>query len=417
MRKHQFGKPSNSAAFAAQPVNGEDTGNHNRRDNAKDCKLCDRMSVVRMRHHVHSLCLRLWRDRIPAIRKIAATRPSTAIEYDAARSGSLLLVDGGNAGSHVRASERPPTLTEFADRVGRKVVTVGGLTVLAPTTMQVIEDRPGTPDPYARLKPEERLRVLLSLFSEDQWKRAGSASGIGLEDLNDNQRQLFMGLLPMAISVQRNLLVAGNEPISIIYEPQGDPQQEDPAATHLRLNRKVSFSFSKAGTDDYGYEGGIDPGPGDKVTTLIQGRDVRGDAPDDPDTVKAFGVPIIQTVPSRLKRSQLDFAAPRLRMQIPLDGDLKTLGDLLSRVAQITGLELVADRRIATLPLLWRMATSQKARAGDILEALCWSVTGAFRRVGRPDIFVDRRHPGNRDPVRKAGGVGRTALHGTPEGP
>ncbi len=96
----------------------------------------------------------------------------------------------------------------------------------------------------------------------------------------------------------------------------------------------------------------------------------------------AFGVPIIETVPSRLRRSQLDSTVPRLRVRILLDDNLKTLGDLLGRVAKITGLELVADRRVAELPLLWRIASGQKARAGDILEALCWSVSGAFRRVG-----------------------------------
>ncbi len=98
--------------------------------------------------------------------------PLDAIEYDAARSGPLLLVAGGTVYGRTPLYAKPVTIDQWADRNARIVVKVGGITVLAPRTMQVIEERPGTPDPYAKLKPEERLKVLLSLFTEDQWKLA-----------------------------------------------------------------------------------------------------------------------------------------------------------------------------------------------------------------------------------------------------
>lgn len=338
---------------------------------------------------IGSVCIPLAPVRAqPPATQTKLFSPLDAIDYDATRSGPLLLVYGDFRRVRIHPFEGRPGLAEWADMYERQVVTVGNLTVLAPKTMQIIVEHPGVPDPYANLKPEERLKLLLSLFSEAQWQQAGSATGIGLEDLNDNQRPLFLGLLPEKIVLQRNKLVAGDEQNSTRYEPQCDPQQEDPATTHLRLNSQVSFRFSKAGSDDYGFMSDVSPEPGDEITTLLEGREARGDTRDDPDTVYAFGVPILERVPNKLKFGQLNFAAPQLRILIPLDSDLKTLGDLLGRVAHTTGLDLVADRRVAALPLMWRIAPGQKARAGDILAALCWSVTGAFRCVGASTFLL-----------------------------
>ena len=119
----------------------------------------------------------------------------------------MLLVNGGGGRFRPRSPDAELSLDQWAEAFGRKVVVVGSVTVLPPNTMQVIALRPGTPDPYAKLKPEERLKVLLSLFSEDQWKLAGSPSGIGRDDLNENQRLLFNGLVPEKIGLQKSLLV------------------------------------------------------------------------------------------------------------------------------------------------------------------------------------------------------------------
>lgn len=95
-------------------------------------------------------------------------------------------------------------------------------------------------------------------------------------------------------------------------------------------------------------------------------------------------------VPNRLKPGDIDLRPqtihqiPALQRGVSLAG-AKTVGDLVARVAKATGWELYADRRVAVLPVwISRGAGGQSAGAGDLLTALCWCVTGAWRRVG-PD--------------------------------
>ena len=60
-----------------------------------------------------------------------------------------------------------------------------------------------------------------------------------------------------------------------------------------------------------------------------------------------------------------------------LEGATK-LGDLITRVSVITHLELYADGRVASLPLMVR---GSRARSGDVLKALALAVTGTYRKV------------------------------------
>jgi hypothetical protein len=119
----------------------------------------------------------------------------------------------------------------------------------------------------------------------------------------------------------------------------------------------------------------------------------------------AFGVTLRQEVPNRLKPGHLDFDASVLNASVSLEpesrpsnadapvaapggGDPATpvppqpalsVGALVKRVGQVTRVELYADPRVAAQPV-WALGDS--ARAGDVLKALCYAVTGTFRRVG-----------------------------------
>jgi hypothetical protein len=305
-------------------------------------------------------------------------------DYDVATNGPLLAVLEGGMGS-LDLSRLPPEqrkmIAAWMDSRVKRVV-VGSVTVVAPKTMQIIEANPGKPDPYAGLAAEERVQVLLSFFDAAQWAQAGSVQGIGLADLNDVQGALFVSLLPEKMTVQRTRLVAGEKPVEIRYEAQGAPQNIDPLTARLRLVRKVNFTFSKERTEDYGYGGQVEPAVGDEIVTLTTRDQARGDKKSESETLSAFGVPIVRMVPSRLKPGDLDFTEPKLHLSIALDGDLKTLGDLLKRIAKATGMDLMADKRVAARPILVRALSGQQARGGDLLQALCWAVTGTFRRVG-----------------------------------
>jgi len=308
------------------------------------------------------------------------------LEYDVIKEGPLLVLLAGDwSFPDIAQLPREQQLEACAVRLDQysKRIRVGSVTVITPKTMRVIETKPAAPNPYADLKPEERLQVLLSYFDAAQWAQAGSAQGIGLGDMNEKERPLFLSLLPaQKVGVQRTRILAGAEPGSQRYEPVGAPQEADPLEVRLRLVRKILYWLSKENTNDFGYFNGMDPEVGEEIGRFTSGSQPRGDLKSDYETTSAFGVPIVRTVPNRLKPSDLNVADPKLRVPIVLDENVKTLGDLLKRVAQATGLDLQADKRVIGAPLFARLLPGQQMRAGDVLQALCWSVSGAFRRVG-----------------------------------
>lgn len=306
------------------------------------------------------------------------------LPYDASTRGPLLLVGKPNFFRYRSAEEMDSikTVSALAEALRLRVVPLGTLTVLAPSTMRVIVENPGKPDAYAGLRADERFKILLSQFSTAQWETAGSARGIGLADMNEAQRALFIGLLPETMSLRHVKLVPTDKPFTNRYEDQGSAQNADPLTARLRLVRKVQFHFSKTGAEDSSVRSAVEPSAGDEITLLEGSREAREDVARDAEADKAFGVSVFQTLPNRLKSGQINFDSDALRATVALDVGIKTLADLLARVAQTTKLDLVADKRIAGLSVSLRVARGQGAHAGDILRALCWSVTGAFRRVG-----------------------------------
>ena len=138
-------------------------------------------------------------------------KPAPRLEYDAARQGPLLMllpVEMGAPNGSALTSAQREGMAAYIEAHGKRVV-VGGLTVVAPKTMQIIETKPGKPDPYAGMRADERLQALLSFFDTAQWKQAGSTQGIGLSEMSEVERGLFLSLLPETMSVQRMRLEAG----------------------------------------------------------------------------------------------------------------------------------------------------------------------------------------------------------------
>ncbi|MBC8140611.1 MAG: hypothetical protein H7Y38_04135 [Armatimonadetes bacterium] len=126
----------------------------------------------------------------------------SALRYDAKSTGVLLLVgeptgDGEpHPPAYWRKTLRGRTPAQFAETINRRVLTVGAITALVPRTMIVLNTRPGKPDPFAELRGDDRLLLLMAQWTPEQWAKAGSDTGIGAGDLTDEQRPLFAGMLP-----------------------------------------------------------------------------------------------------------------------------------------------------------------------------------------------------------------------------
>jgi hypothetical protein len=94
----------------------------------------------------------------------------------AAPRGPLLVLDPQNVRRRQAASTRQFPFARVAAHFGRKVVPVGSLSVLAPTTMVVLNTRPPVPRALAGMGRTDKLRLLLASLRPDQWSRLAASA-------------------------------------------------------------------------------------------------------------------------------------------------------------------------------------------------------------------------------------------------
>ncbi|MEY4914657.1 MAG: hypothetical protein RJA02_926, partial [Armatimonadota bacterium] len=86
-------------------------------------------------------------------------------------------------------------------------------------------------------------------------------------------------------------------------------------------------------------------------------------------------------IPAIPKKTDVDYQSGALQMQISLTG-LKNLGELVERVAKAARVQLVCDKRFASLSVLTR---GDSAKAGDVLQAITRAIHGTVRKLGDGD--------------------------------
>lgn len=276
-------------------------------------------------------------------------------------------------------------LEDVAAYFGRKLVRLGSLTVLAPLEMVTLNDRPGPPNPLGSLRREQKMRMLQASLTPGQWRMLGSEQGLGASDLDKDQKALFLDLLPPdPVRLQKAKALPGGGWSVERRGPNDDgavtltPAQR--AGMRLRLNRMTQLMLPATmnGRDTNLW---INNRPSNTEFYTLQMT--QSDYRPRPD---AYGQTLRIEGENRLKASQLNFDAPALAVRIPLDG-AKTIGDLIKRISETVGAEIYADVRVDKLPVSVKSAEGQTAvtaKAGDILKALCWAITGAFRRLEDP---------------------------------
>ena len=321
---------------------------------------------------------------VPPSRPAKVRTPAEAltfVSWDAERRGALLLVaDPPGAGPPVAPLplSRSGTLVlrKVAARWDRKVVSFGSVTALAPTRMTLLDvPAAGKPDLTAGLDHDQQFLLLLSTLTPDQWGKIGGAGGLGASDLGPEQRPVFFSLVPQPLRLRET---PPDEPAS---GPPITLTPEQRATARLRLNRSAEFLLSSTDPNQPGTSAGLLFGPRTPARFFLDRTPDYHLPPD------RFGRTLRRTVPNRPKPGDLAFDAPALQSFVPLNG-AETLGDLVVRVGKATGIELYADPRVGKLPI-WVRGT--RARAADLLRALCCCVTGAFRPIRAPNgetVFV-----------------------------
>ena len=287
-------------------------------------------------------------------------------------------------------NDRGYSVETVAPYFGRKMVRLGTISVLAPTEMVVLNTRLPKPDPYAGMRRGEKMQLLQASLTEDQWKMLASDNGLGASDLSGDQRDLFLSLLPNPLRVMKGKTMAGGG-MMIIYSESPDGLEKGPrdpritltdaqrASVRIRINRQTSLMIPSSGNpNSFGaYVGNRQEGR--EMYQLASGSEWN--------KPEAFGVRIREKIPSRLKPGQLDFDAPQLNPVVSMN-EAKTVGELLKRIREATRLEIYADSRVGRLTL-GGIGLDGSARSGDILKALAWAVTGAYRKVGPIFILTD----------------------------
>lgn len=327
----------------------------------------------------------------------ANTRPAheRAVEV-AVMTGSGMSSSGGLRSSlgrpPVLASGRDGALAlrDVADFFDRRIASAGSVSVLAPTTMIVLNTRPGKPDLFAGLSRTDKLRMLFAGLTPAQWRRLGGEGGLGAGDLSTPaQRSLFLSLLPDTVRVQRRVMTAdarGNR----YGRPDGEPVLLTPgqrAGVRLALARRATLYVPlPSGPSDQpntwrfrSVETGSEPMPEGATYLELASENPLQSGRTHTDS---FGVTLRDEVPARAKPGDLAFESARLNALVAL-ADAQTVGDLVRRAGEACRLEVYADARVAGLPVMVvRGGTAQpSARAGDLLQALSLAVTGTFRKI------------------------------------
>lgn len=281
------------------------------------------------------------------------------------------------------------SLATLAPRFDRKVVRLNTLSVLAPRTMMVLNAKPDAPDLSANLPPDRALQLLEASLSRDQWQTLGGENGIGAGDLNAEQRALFLSILPNPFRITRGkTLPNGN-----VQYGGGSREDEDRdlfsaqqrQQVRLRLSRKTQLVYLNANGPGASRSSGeeLQPNANGEVVQIMNSPENANESRD-----AAYGQTILRRLPNRLKPGQLPFDAAAFNTAVPL-ADAVTVGDLVKRAAKTTNAELYADPRLARLPVWLGGGDNASARTGDVLQALCWAVTGTFRKLGPAYVLTD----------------------------
>jgi len=270
---------------------------------------------------------------------------------------------------HVTANTANPDLEAF----GRKETKIGGITAIVPRQMVLVDDSlTQAPNLYDGLPRAAKVLYLLSILNKEQLRLATS-SGIGLGDLKGDQTAVFRSLLPESISWGAFQIDTNGIP-----RPQGSETQVSGAQlsqVKLRFSRQLvlmpTFNLP-GGRTSYSFM--------DLGKEQIPGLTVRmrnAEAPSD-DENQLFGVVVRRRVANVAKKSDVDYGQSRLSTFIAIPRHA-TVREILAAISTTTRFTFAPDLRVASLSVSFE---GDKARAGDLLQAIALAVTGTYRKVG-----------------------------------
>ena len=312
------------------------------------------------------------------------------IVWNAQARGALIIVDPGQQYKRVNtpsvAEESLPgslesfsngiSVRDVARRFSLRLVPLGSVTTLAPETMMAINSSPRAGDIFSHMGKDQKLRLILASLTPAQWQMLGSETGLGASDLPPDLQEAFVSLFPAPL-VYRAATYEGDADAASMGKPVtvGEEQRH---SLRLRVSRRVYFSFPIIGR--VGASLGTDLSHLDRRTKFQIEPQVQRSQEN-----SLFGVAIKTFVPNRLKPSQINWESPELASPVALAG-MKTIGDLIDKIAATTRADIRADSRLRGVPIA---LIGETGLSRDLLKALCWGTMGAIRRLeGSHPIYI-----------------------------
>ncbi len=303
----------------------------------------------------------------------------------------------------------------LAGATRRKVVKAGQLSTLAPIDVA----KPMNMSDFMQgsmmeemMDAGEKEPVFLSLLASlngSQWLMVTSDTGLGPEGLDPAQKKLFYRLYPMMTEVNfkkgtgpaprkepdfadvMSKLAGGEAPDPAAIREMMGPAlpQEQVDALRLRIKRDltvnaVSSKAAKAGIDTADDDmGGMNIDPG-LPETEWDAESVWVKSPPMNYIEQSIGMATKAAnsrIPAIPKKTDVDYQAGALQVPVSLT-NIKNLGDLVERVAKAARVQIVCDKRFASLSVLTR---GDSAKAGDVLLAITRAIHGTVRKLGDGD--------------------------------
>lgn len=309
----------------------------------------------------------LWGPLLLPVAIVSAQgTPKTLAQYlpSLKSEGPVFALDAAK----VRAAGDKQGLAAF----DRQRVKVGAFVAIVPTEMVVVDDSFQNAGSLTDgLPAQTKLLYLLQSLTSEQWKRITGA-GIGLSDLQGEQRAVFQSILPKRLGWRAYRLKKDGMDSDEVGK--GEVPKKDLEAVKIRIFRDLSFDVNLADNvrartthDTYLYRGK----PGD---LFLEREGQFEEGADD------FGLPARQAIPNVAKPSALKYDAKEFDalVTVPKNASVR-------EVLAAVGPEIYADLRVADLKVTF---TGGPVRTGDLLKALALGVTGTFRRVGAAYVLT-----------------------------
>ncbi len=278
-----------------------------------------------------------------------------------------------------------PPIADMLAAFRRQIVSCSTVQVAAPVTRVTINPYPGKPEEWARVGRERAAKLLFASLSPAQWATASSTAGIGLGNLTKQEQKVwFLSLIPEPFVLEERIRGEGGEySYSAATSAKGEPNRVtvSPDQVRLRVVRSMSWLYKMGSQNSYTSYGDTDAPthePGEHYWA-------QSSQPQGQETVESYRDRLKDAVrvetPNRLQKGDLSFNAPPLFGKTVRLSGIKTVGELVQRVAETTGLELYADRRLTGSSVTFLGPEEATADAADIVKALCHAVTGTVRKV------------------------------------